>query len=218
MRISSVSLEGTRRKLLPVIAVGAVVACVLPATSVAAPTPAVSAPTKQLTARWWQTMVSVPASEASSSCDLGTRNVVFLGATGTGTVSGSCTLDAGTSVLLPLINVECSSLEPEPFFGRTPPERAACAKGFADDFTDLSLIINGVSVGNLSRLRVASPPFRFSPVEGNTFGIPAGTGGSSSDGYWALIGPLAPGDYEIFASGAVPNVFATSITYHLHVV
>ena len=29
----------------------------------------------------------------------------------TGTVSGSCTLRAGTSVLLPLINVECSSLE-----------------------------------------------------------------------------------------------------------
>ena len=170
----------------------------------AAPTPGVAAPSKSLTAQWWQTLVSVPESEAASSCDLGTGKVVFLGATGTGTVNGSCTLHAGTSVLLPLINVECSSLEESPSSGATRVNDSVCAKGHADQFTNLSLTINGVAVSNPSRLRVRSQPFEFSPVAGNIFpGLPAGTGGSVSDGYWALIGPLAPGDYDVVASGTV---------------
>ena len=220
MRISFASPKGTRGKLLHLVALGAIVGCVLPAASVAAPTPGVAAPSKSLTAQWWQTLVSVPGSVAASSCDLGTGKVVFLGATATGTVSGSCTLRAGTSVLLPLINVECSSLEKPPFFGRNPRQQIRCAKGFADQFTNLSLTINGVAVSNPSRLRVRSQPFEFSPVAGNIFpGLPAGTGGSVSDGYWALIGPLAPGDYEVVASGRYPLFdFTTNLTYRLHVV
>ena len=221
MRISSVSLTERRGKLLRWVASSAIVGCVLlPTASTATPTPAVAPPAKSLTSQWWQTFVSVPASDAASRCDLGIGNVVFLGATATGSVSGSCTLSAGTSILLPLINIECSSLELDPFFGRNPGQRLVCAKRFADDFTSLSLTINGVPVGNPSRLRVRSQPFEFSPVNGNIFAIPAGTGGSVSDGYWALIGPLAPGDYDVIASGSYPpgGPFTTNITYHLHVV
>jgi hypothetical protein len=222
MRISFVSLKGRRGKLLRWAVSSAVAGCVLlPAASTAAPTPAVAAPAKSLTSQWWQTFVSVPASDATSRCDLGTGNVVFLGATFTGSVSGSCTLRAGTSVLLPLINIECSSLEDPPFFGRNPGQRLVCAKTFADNFTNLSLTINGVAVSNPTRLRVRSQPFEFSPVTGNVFRIPAGTGGSVSDGYWALVGPLAAGDYEIFASGTFPDPsgdFTTNITYRLHIV
>jgi hypothetical protein len=65
-------------------------------------------------------------------------HVVFLGATAGRSVSRSCTLPAGTSILVPLINIECSSLEPPPFFGATPAERRTCAEGFADAFTALS--------------------------------------------------------------------------------
>jgi hypothetical protein len=222
MRIFSLSLERRRGTLLRCVALSAivVVGCVLlPPASTAAPTPAVAPPVKSLTSQWWQTFVSVPASDAASRCDLGTGDVVFLGATATGSVSGSCTLRAGTSILLPLINIECSSLEDPPFFGRNPGQRLVCAKRFADDFASLSLTVNGVAVGDPGRLRVRSQPFEFSPVNGNIFGIPAGTGGSVTDGYWALIGPLAPGDYDVVASGSYPPFsFTTNITYHLHVV
>jgi hypothetical protein len=219
MRISFVSRAGTRGKLLHLVALGAIAGCVLPAASVAAPAPAVAPPAKSLTAQWWQTLVSVPASDAASRCDLGTGKVVFLGATPTGTVSGSCTLRAGSSVLLPLINVECSSLEMDPFYGRNPGQRLVCAQGHADQFTDLSLVINRVAFRNPSSLRVRSQPFEFSPIAGNVFGLPAGTGGSVSDGDWALIGPLAPGDYDVVASGTYPLFeFTTNLTYHLHVV
>jgi hypothetical protein len=66
---------------------------------------------------------------------------------------------------------------------------------------------------------VRSQPFAFSPVEGNIFGIPPGTGGSVSDGYWALIGPLAPGTYDASFGGSYPpGPFNTDTTYHLTVV
>jgi hypothetical protein len=223
MRVSSSSRTSGRGKLLRRVTLGAVVSSLLlPGATMAAPTPAVAPPSKSLTAQWWQTYVSVSAADAATRCDLGVGGVVFLGATATGSVSGSCTLAAGTSVLLPLINVECSSLEVgTDFFGRNPGQRLICAKRFADEFTDLALTINGVAVGNLRRLRVRSQPFEFSPVSGNVLGVPVGTGGSVSDGYWALIGPLAPGDYEVVASGSAPTPtgpFTTNITYRLHVV
>jgi hypothetical protein len=219
MRVSSPSRTSDRGKLLRRVTLGAIVgALLLPGATMAAPTPPVAAPSKSLTAQWWQTY----ATEAANRCDLGAGDVVFLGATATGSVSGECTLAAGTSVLLPLINVECSSLEVNTdFFGANPGQRLVCAKRFADQFTDLSLTINGVAVGNLRRLRVRSQPFEFSPVSGNVLNLPAGTGGSVSDGYWALIGPLAPGDYVVVASGSVPppaGPFSTDIRYHLHVV
>ena len=123
---------------------------------------------------------------------------------------------------MPLINIECSSLEVDtPFFGATIAARRACATGFADAFTGLVLEIDGVAVGHLTRLRVPSPPFVFSPVEDNAFGIPAGTGGSASDGYWALIGPLARGTYHVHFGGSYPlppvGPFTTDTTYALTV-
>jgi hypothetical protein len=215
MCISCVSLKGRRGKLLRWAVSTAIAGCVvLPAVSTAAPTPAVAPPRPSLTALWWQTYVSLP--DAGSRCDLGIDKVVFLGATTGGPVSRSCTLPAGPSILVPLINVECSSLEGN---GRTPAEWRACATGFADDFTDLSLTINGVAVADLTRLRVQSQPFAFSPVQNNLFGIPPGTGGSVSDGYWALIGPLAPGTYDVSFGGSYPPAaFSTDVTYHLTVV
>jgi hypothetical protein len=221
MSTCRVPLGGRRSKLLRWLAYSVIIGCaLLPTVSTAAPTPTVAPPRASLTAEWWKTYVSIPASEdPASRCDLGIDNVVFLGATTGGSVKRSCTLPAGTSILVPLINVECSSLDPPPFFGRTPAEQRACAEGFADDFTDLFLTINKVSVGNLSRLRVQSQPFTFSPVEGNMFGIPAGTGGSVSDGYWALIGPLAAGKYDVSFGGSYPpGPFSTDTTYRLTVV
>ena len=178
--------------------------------------PAVAPPRESLTARWWKTYASIPkTADPAARCDLGIDKVVFLGATSGGVVSRSCTLAAGTSILVPLINVVCSG----PVDGRTPAEWSACAKGFADDFIPLFLTINGVAVGNLSGLRVPSQPFAFSPVNGNIFGLPAGASGAVSDGYWALIGPLARGTYDVSFSGSYPpGGFSTDVTYHLTVV
>jgi hypothetical protein len=187
-----------------------------PATTLAAP-PQVKKPPPPLTALWWQTFLSIPASaNPLDRCDLGTGEVVFLaGTTGGPPATRSCTIPAGKSILVPLINVECSEAEGQ---GRTPAELRACAKGFADAFTGLSLTIDGVPVPDLSRFRVHSQVFHFTAAEGNAFGVPAGTTRSVADGYWALIGPLAPGQHIVSFGGTYPpGQFTTEATYQLTV-
>ena len=186
---------------------------IAPATAIAAPPP-VKKPPPPLTALWWQTFVST-SGNALDRCDLGTGDVVFLAGTTGGSATRSCTIPAGSSLLVPIINAECSEAERN---GRTPAELRRCARGFADAFTGLSLTIDGVPVADLSRFRVQSQVFQFTAVEGNQFGIPPGTTRSVADGYWALIGPLAPGQHTVSFGGTYPpQNFTTLATYQLTV-
>jgi hypothetical protein len=215
------STRYSRRLHLLVLSV--IVGCVLlPTAAHAGSTPAVAAPRPSLTAQWWATYIGLPASQnPGDRCDLGIDKVAFLGVNTGSPVSRSCTLPAGTSILVPLINVECSRIEGN---GQTPAEWRACAEGIADDFTSLRLTINGVSFDGTGGLRVQSQPFAFTAVPDNMFNIKPGTSGAVSDGYWALIGPLAPGSYDISFGGTYmppdqpPPFFSTSTSYHLTVV
>jgi len=202
-----------------VLAVSVIIGCVvvLPTAAQAQSAPSVTAPRPSLTSQWWRTYYALPASQnPADRCDLGNGKVVFLGVNLGMPVSRSCTLSAGTSILVPLINIECSRLEGN---GDTPAELRTCAEDIADGFTDLRLTVNGVQI-DTSGLRVQSPPFAFRGVPGNTFlGVPVGTTTAVSDGYWALIGPLAPGTYDIAFGGSYPPApFSTSTSYHLTVV
>jgi len=202
-------------KVLRSLAVGVILAVLLlgPTAAMAAP-PAVRKPPPPLTALWWQTVLSIPG-DSLDRCDLGTRDVVFLAGTTGGAATRSCTIHAGTSIFVPLINVECSTAEGN---GDTPAELRACARVFAEQFTDLSLTIDGVAVTDLQRFRVHSPVFQFTAAPGNVFGIPAGTTRSVADGYWVLIRPLSPGTHTISFGGAfLPGGFTPSVTYTLTV-
>jgi hypothetical protein len=116
--------------------------------------------------------------------------------------------------LVPLINIECSEAEGD---GTGFDVLGTCAKGFADDFTDLTLVIDGNPVSNLSGLRVQTT-FAFNSKKGNVFGIPAFTNSkSASDGYWALI-DLSSGKHTVSFGGAYPpGEFTTNVTYQLTV-
>lgn len=208
--------EGTFRSIaLRWVAVGVVLASLLlgPTAAVAAP-PQVKKPPPPMTALWWQTFLSLSGNPLDR-CDLGSRDVVFLAGTTGGAATRSCTIPAGTSILVPLINVECSTAEGN---GDTPAELRACVRGFADQFTDLSLTIDGVAVADLQRFRVHSPVFQFTAAQGNVFGVPAGTTRSVADGYWVLIRPLSPGTHTVSFGGAFPpGGFTTFVTYTLMV-
>ena len=141
--------------------------------------------------------------------------MVFLAGTTGGAATRSCTIPAGSSILVQLINVECSTAEGN---GDTPAELRACARGFVEQFTDLSLTIDGVAIADLQRFRVQSPVFQFTAAEGNVFGVPAGTTRSVADGFWVLIRPLSPGTHTISFGGAYPpGPFTTFVTYTLTV-
>src|SRR5215218_9666931 len=204
----------SRRALLRSFLIGLTGVFVLVPTVAEASPPAVRKPPPALTAVWWQEIVGI-SGDALDRCDLGVRDVVFLAGTTGAPATRSCTVPAGTSLLVPLISAECSTAEGD---GDTPAELRRCARGIADQFTDLSLTIDGRSVTDLRRLRVRSPVFCFTAVEDNVFDIPAGATRSVADGYWALIRPLSPGTHTVSFGGSYPpGDFSVSVVYTLTV-
>jgi hypothetical protein len=183
------------------------------ATALAA-SPGVTTPPGPLTAAWWKTFLSI-SGDPLGRCDLGRDHVVFLAGTAGGTATRSCTIPAGKSILVPLINNECSTAEGD---GKTPAELRACNAGIVKFFTGLSLTIDGVPIPDPFNFRVQSQPFGFNAAAGNVFGVPAGGTLSVADGYWALIGPLSPGAHTISFGGSYPpGPFTTFVTYNLTV-
>ena len=187
----------------------------------------------ELSAVWWQTMLGI-AVENNPTLDLtgancrfgGTAQVFFLAGQGTGEpVTRSCTVFAAKPLFFPIINVECSNVENPPFFGATDADREACASQIADGIGIRSwkLTLDGVDVGNLGRLRAASPPFDFTmPRNDNILFVRSKTSGrSASDGFWVLLQPPARGSHVIHFSGIVASGvgagFSQDVTYDLTV-
>jgi hypothetical protein len=187
---------------------------VLTPTSANAAHAKVDKPDGSLTASWWEKFVAIPSTNSLNQCDVGTGKIIFLaGTTGT-TATRSCTTDKAKTFLVPLINVECSTVEGN---GETFAKLAECAKGFGDAFTDLKLEIDGKPVGNLTSLRVQAES-TFTPVPDNAL-IPNISEPTDSkfaaDGYWALI-KLTPGEHTVTFGGTYPPFdFTTEVTYHL---
>lgn len=184
-------------------------------------------------ARWWQWALSLPMPQnpfydEGGNCGNGANGqlgpVWFL--TGVINTSGkavrNCTIPAGKALFFPLINVECSTLEAPPFFGRNEAELRECAKGFR--IKSAFAEVDGVKVGELKRFLVMSPMFTFSLPKTNVLGIDycenpetAQLGQSVSNGYYLMLAPLPAGKHVIRFGGAFPD-FSLDITYHLTVV
>jgi len=175
------------------------------------------------TAAWWQWALALPFSAHplfdSASCDAGQSGKVwFLGGAFTGTeTTRECTVPYGKAILFPIVNVECSTVEPPPFFGGNEAELRECAAVFQDTAFGLSATIDGHDVANIDQYRVQSPVFDFTLPEDNIFGMPAGTSGQSvSDGVWILLAPLSRGSHTIHFEGSFPG-FPIVVTYNITV-
>jgi hypothetical protein len=202
-----------RRLLASLVAAIGLMLVILTPTVANAAIAQVSKPDAKLTATWWDKIMAIPG-DSLGRCDVGTGRILFLAGTAGGDpVARSCTTDKRV-FLVPLINVECSESEPPDFFKKYA-ELRACAKGFADDFTDLKLVVDGQPVGNLNNLRVQAKS-HFTPLEGNIFGTPpANNSKFAAYGYWALV-TLTPGQHTITFGGSYPpGPFTTEVTYRL---
>ena len=179
-------------------------------------------------ARWWQWALSLPVDQnpffdEEGDCSNGANGqlgpVWFL--TGVINVSGiaerNCTVPAGKALFFPIINTECSTLEPPPFFGADEEELHDCVTSFG--FTDVFAGIDGVGVRNLDRYLVESPLFTFTVPPDNVLGVDPGNGQSVANGHYLMLAPLAVGEHTIHFGGTYPNFdFTLEITYHLTVV
>lgn len=163
-------------------------------------------------ARWWSAVFSIPVVGGihpviSGGAFEGDKGVLFLSGIGGG-VTIDITIPAGTPLFFPVVNAECSVLEPDPFHGDDEASLRACANGHIDNTSGLFATIDGVPVNNLDAYRVESPLFKFGPLpEDNLFKFfgldaPAGTTSPAVDaGVYLLLAPLSVGTHEVHFGG-----------------
>jgi hypothetical protein len=234
-------MKGNRKSqwigVAAVISLLAVVSASAPPVHAANPNPGVIPPNAtpygmtygEWSARWWQWALSLPVDEnpffdEDGDCTNGANGqlgpVWFL--TGvlneSGTAERDCTVPVGKALFFPLINVECSTVEEEPFFGADEDALRACATGF--NFSDVYATIDGRPVRNLEAFHVVSPLFSFTLPDENVLGLEGGTTGESvSYGYYLMVPPLSAGAHKIEFGGTYADFeFSLAITYNLTVV
>ena len=178
-------------------------------------------------ARWWQWATSVPLDGthplegSANDCMTGQAGSgpIYLGGVfnSSGTEERTCSIPAGRPIFAPTANVECSTVEPDPFHGSNGAELRSCAEGWT--LVDQHAELNGEP---LDVYDVTSPvfPFMVSETWAGFFGTDAGTlARSVSSGGHIWVGGLTPGTYDLTTHGTVADFpFEITVTYHLTVV
>lgn len=98
-------------------------------------------------ARFWTKLFAIPVVDGnhpylSGGAFEGDQGVVFLTANGNG-ASFDITIKEGTPILCPILNAECSVLEPDPFHGDTEAELRDCANDHIDNTSGIFAVIDG---------------------------------------------------------------------------
>jgi hypothetical protein len=180
----------------------------------------------ELSARWWQWVLSLPTSinpnldEDGRNCAQGQYDDVwFLAGAFGGPYTRSCTIPAGKPIFFPVVNTIA--------FNPTANDTLLTLRGSAADFIDtveyLKCTIDGIEVSNLSSFRVRSPSFTvIAPSRGvvppGKLAAPGKGDPIVSDGYWLLVEPLSAGEHVIrFEANNGEGGFALDVTYHLTV-
>ena len=182
-------------------------------------------------ARWWQWAYSLPVDEnpffdEGGQCPNGANgqsgHVWFL--TGVVNVSGTavrdCTVPAGQMIFLPILNVECATLEGN---GSTEADLRECTDFFMSFVTNVEAELDGKPIQSH---RAASPLFTWGPLPDNNvlelFGFNAPEGAarlSAADGFYLMLKPLSVGRHTLHYTGTFgpPINFTLDITYNLTV-
>lgn len=189
---------------------------------------------EQWQARWQQWAISIPALTSppelihpffsgGNVLQNQTGSVWFLAGVVGSVEVRSITIPSGIALFFPVINVECSSLEPDPFHGDTPAARAACANGIIDQTSGLFATIDGRAVQSLQGFRGQSPDFTFGPLPDPNILLGTAdvglTGQSTDAGFYLLLTPLSVGQHTIHFGGTFDefNAFIDT-TYNITVV
>jgi hypothetical protein len=190
----------------------------------------ITEPTPELTAQWWQWLLSFPVDEnpatdtTGEDCSKGDfGDTFFLAGTFGGKAERECTITEGQDILIPIVNSICGTIEGEAVESLL----AQCADR-TEQTRNLKLIIDGKQVRNLEDNRVTVKSlFTVSDLpENNLFGLDPGTSiDAVADGYWVLIEDLPAGEHDITVVGKQHGHLSSGekldlksdVTYHLTV-
>jgi hypothetical protein len=162
------------------------------------------------TARYWQWFFSFPEAinpffdETGERCGYGQSGPVFFLEGAPASAERTCTVPLGVTLFVPVTGVECSTVEPPPYFGRDEAELRACAVDGMNQhlasFTALEVSVDGQAIGDLAPYRVSTPPFPLLLPPGNVLGTTTPVAHSVGDGFQVLLAPLTEGDHVITIS------------------
>ena len=178
------------------------------------------------TARFAQWAHSLPlaihpaADPTGALCGLGQAGPVFflVQAGDQEAVERTCTVPAGTALLLPLLSASCTTVEPPPFHGRDEAALRACTEAWFATAVELTAVVDGETIPDLERYRVQSDLFAVALPAGNMLGVEPTVTQGVVEGYWLLLAPLPVGEHELRVGGGIPDSgIATAVTYHLTV-
>jgi hypothetical protein len=175
---------------------------------------------KRLQHEWWQWVMAIPSSDSpvydktGNRCGVGQRgDVWFLAGSTGGKITRKCTVPAGVSLLVPVVNNFC--------FPDASYTESACTSdtiAFIDSFSTGTLLleVDGAAI-KPTRVKDTSD-FTFA-VGSNGFGgvKPGVYRATVADGYWGLLEPLAPGRHTVHIVAQGP-MFSLDVTYDLDVV
>ena len=167
-------------------------------------------------ARWWQWSISIPYdihpyvgeqfADANQS-----GHVWFLVGYNDGAVR-HVTIPRGKAIFFPVVNVECSNVEPAGFFGADEAAMRLCVREFVR--TDMQCFIDGLPVRNLDRFEGESPLFGFDAPDKNILtGGDAVSGESVSAGTYVMLPPLSVGHHTIRFKGTQTDPIFGSFTF-----
>jgi hypothetical protein len=186
----------------------------------------------ELAADWLEWLLAIPAASSplldadGAYAAVGQSGKVwFLVGTSGGPATRTVTVPVGTALFFPIVN----------YFWVNTPEygdpawssdqeayvRRSVLKPVVDTAYGLMLEIDGRTVPNIDKLRVAGAVGECTMPDDNIFGIPFAPGPHPcvADGYWVLLPSLSAGIHTIRFAGefTYPNPFSLDITYHITV-
>lgn len=188
---------------------------------------------EELSQAWWQWSFSIAGDHPlddpdGSACQLGdvADGMFFLAGSNGGAATRSCDIPPNTALFLPILNaVALNNPADSP---QTAEQLAGGLDGVFQLACDLELVLDGEPMlTSLADNRVPTGPFTVDVADGHFSNdppnnVPAGHYDPvMSDGYWALITPLSPGQHTLELGGSLcidgEPIFTTGVTYHLSV-
>jgi hypothetical protein len=199
--------------ILTSIIAGVVMVLAAPAASAAPPSETSGSGTgMQITARWWQVALRDPSlafftddsltGDNCQSVTLPSRTYVIAAGSFGESGSRACTVPAGATVVLPVINNLFILTDPRP------EDTIGEARLINRDFIDVAKYTAAVDGVAMTAKRLRSPSFT---VPGDLFGFPSTPLQAASDGYW-LLWTATPGTHHVVTSGSSGD-FLTTLNY-----
>src|SRR4051794_17086404 len=163
------------------------------------------------TRKWWQWAYSTPQNinpaydNTGKYCSEGQSGPIwFLTSSFKHPVDRFCSIPSEKSILLTILNSECSFAEFHNL--KTENQLRQYAKQMQDSVVSLQASINRTNISGLEKFRIQSPLFNFTLPKNNILGLPPQTTSAVSDGNWVFLKPLPIGNYIISFQGGLKNI------------